>query len=904
MGQEIVYCSRCQKQLRGRDFEKGAAYRLDALTCCQACAPEVMKSLPAASMQEMLRQIHAPQNAPPTVESRSRLPSLSSSSSARVSAAAHAGSGSPVGLIVAGVVVAVIVLVLVLSVASSPKPTKESAPPGPREVVVPSPAPRPTPDPPVIPAADPLRQARDYVRSNPTDFTGQVNLYERALEGLKAGPAMEEGRRELESVRKTARDRMTAELAALDLRVGELCAKESFDPSLERIEASRRLLNAPDWAAAIQKRVDDVNRQATALFGPLKDSALQAQRRGAKEEVQSARDRVARWGLKSLAADLDAALAEATSDPKVPATSPEAAAFARCREAAFGHARARDYEAAAAELKRGTGALRDDALLKAAADDAEALRQAAQALKEVQQVPPTWAKGQKLALDVSHAAGGAMRVEGTLLRMDPYRIEIERPGAAPVVVLIADVKIASLAGLLKQPRNARGLTLLGLLEGETQSAADVPERYVTWAQSAAGPEPAREVQAWSRLAEAEMGAEDPATAAESAAKFATVLREFADTRVVRRNRAFLQSRSQGGKEYLFFPEDLTPGGTFAWVKNPKTETCVMSGEDSDPAKTKDNFVELTFSALPDTEYRCWAYVGACCAETFLFFHQATDLVGLPSKDAKDPVACEPGSGAYLSVKHTLTSLKKTHAQHTGPKSPARWEWISIPLPKAAAAGPRKLRLLTNQKGFSVAFVSVSAAKTDHPRESEAKSWETARNQTPGAKPLNRAAPASKDKPAPSDQVVVFALDLAGGTKPAAVQQGSVVKAPDRAGDRWCLYGEPQPGGVSPMFVDVAGPNGTKFEGEDLFVFDYWLDTQGAQISFTFGNRSRGTEHSGAVPEPVLGKWTRASFRIADLGDAAKRYTSGDNYGGVYIHAVGGATRKFYIDNLQIVRPRK
>src|SRR5262245_51036245 len=47
MGHEILYCSRCQVQLRGADFEKGRAFRAGALSFCRACAPaEAVAAVP------------------------------------------------------------------------------------------------------------------------------------------------------------------------------------------------------------------------------------------------------------------------------------------------------------------------------------------------------------------------------------------------------------------------------------------------------------------------------------------------------------------------------------------------------------------------------------------------------------------------------------------------------------------------------------------------------------------------------------------------------------------------------------------------------------------------------------------------------------------------------------------
>lgn len=39
MGQAIIYCYRCSKQLREAQFAQGKAFRLDIRGCCAECAP-------------------------------------------------------------------------------------------------------------------------------------------------------------------------------------------------------------------------------------------------------------------------------------------------------------------------------------------------------------------------------------------------------------------------------------------------------------------------------------------------------------------------------------------------------------------------------------------------------------------------------------------------------------------------------------------------------------------------------------------------------------------------------------------------------------------------------------------------------------------------------------------------
>src|SRR3954468_5900596 len=78
MGQEIAYCAHCGCQLRGADFEKGGAFRVDIQSYCKKCAPEAVKSLPPEKIQAILKQGSAPKES-----STGRTQNLSSAAEGR-----------------------------------------------------------------------------------------------------------------------------------------------------------------------------------------------------------------------------------------------------------------------------------------------------------------------------------------------------------------------------------------------------------------------------------------------------------------------------------------------------------------------------------------------------------------------------------------------------------------------------------------------------------------------------------------------------------------------------------------------------------------------------------------------------------------------------------------------------
>jgi hypothetical protein len=102
---------------------------------------------------------------------------------------------------------------------------------------------------------------------------------------------------------------------------------------------------------------------------------------------------------------------------------------------------------------------------------------------------------------------------------------------------------------------------------------------------------------------------------------------------------------------------------------------------------------------------------------------------------------EPGANAGLFVKPAGYSLKKLHSQHNGPKNPERFDWVQVASIKYAQAGPKRIRILTNQKGFAIAQAAVLATRPGPPKDSDFKELEKWKAETPGAV-VNRASQAA------------------------------------------------------------------------------------------------------------------------------------------------------------------
>ena len=192
------------------------------------------------------------------------------------------------------------------------------------------------------------------------------------------------------------------------------------------------------------------------------------------------------------------------------------------------------------------------------------------------------------------------------------------------------------------------------------------------------------------------------------------INEYADAAIVKRRRTHIAGRRDGAKDWVFLADDLDARGTFKAAKNAKVGTCYTSTADTpDAIKSAGNYAELRYYGFPETAYRCWFYVGGCCNEVFSSFFQATGATYL-NPDTKELLSAEPGGSVALPLKHSITFLKKNHEDHSGPKEPKRWEWVEIKLPKYAQAGAKAARIITDQKGFSVAHAVVSSTRSGPP----------------------------------------------------------------------------------------------------------------------------------------------------------------------------------------------
>jgi hypothetical protein len=566
-----------------------------------------------------------------------------------------------------------------------------------------------------------------YGRSNPADLPGRIAIFEQAAWECRGTTLAGEARREHAALQKERADQLAAELAPAAARAWAAADAGRFAEAIDLLRREQSRLAGADWVSAIEQKVLQVRQKADQAFLPLKDQAIQSRRRGDESDVGVAVARVRSWGLEDLDQRLGATLASIPR-PVKPA-DPGARAYLDAWDAAFGLARLRDYAGAQKVLEAAAGSLRDPEAKAECVADQETLRLLSSALSEVQQGLLHAPKGQKVSLEVE-TVGTPVRIEGSLVRQGPTWLEIKTDSEI-VTVEVDDLTAGSLRELLgklpgRKPEADRLGALLGLLEGEPVDLSGlrpgtVPPRFVTFGARVAEERGRAEVVAKESQARAQFEAVerqfgDPASRMESFESYRTLLSAFPESTLVRRKRGLIAQRldaeKEAGKEYLFYSAHMRAVGAFRPASYPRLASCWTSARDVPPEK--ENYVEFTFFASAGLEYRCWVYVGGCCAETFAFDVQGTEL------------GAEPGGPIRLPVKNSILFLKKTHAAHGGRKEPSRFEWVAVPLPKYAAAGPKTVRLLSTQQGFSVAYAALSALRTVAPGDALMKELERGR----------------------------------------------------------------------------------------------------------------------------------------------------------------------------------
>ena len=224
----------------------------------------------------------------------------------------------------------------------------------------------------------------------------------------------------------------------------------------------------------------------------------------------------------------------------------------------------------------------------------------------------------------------------------------------------------------------------------------------------------------------------PVTRSEALAMYSRLLSEHGATQLVASKRTLVAERLEAAKDQLFIAADLRPTGAWRLAGWKKAGSAWTADADVAAAARPQNFVEISFPALPGIDYAAWVYAGACCAEGLVLHLQGSELPFVDPKTRERSIA-EIGSGLYFTLKPAM-SLLKGHASHGPRRDPVQWQWVAIPLPRFATAGEKRLRVSGEIQGFSVAWAAVSATRKAPPTDAEMRDVEKQRPAAPPDSP--------------------------------------------------------------------------------------------------------------------------------------------------------------------------
>ena len=326
MGQEIVYCFKCQKRILGSDYAKGQAFDLENNSCCSTCAVLVLDTLaPKAKEQLLARMFKATQGHQPPPASSKGGGGGSRSSTGRIpivagpSALPRPPASEPSRSAILGVVGAIAVVLGVALFLMMPSGHAPSEPPQRSELTKPLPPPKPRPESGPSPeekrrddsANEGIRKARAFAAAHPLDAEGQVREWKEALPLTEGTGYERDARRELAKAEARSQEDRAHAIEDLGRSIKGLTDRKEFKAAQDQLARDPSLRTSPEWGSAVDRLRRDIRVSAAAALEEQKTKAVRAKARGAEGEVAAARAEVARWGFPELVAELETALTPA-----------------------------------------------------------------------------------------------------------------------------------------------------------------------------------------------------------------------------------------------------------------------------------------------------------------------------------------------------------------------------------------------------------------------------------------------------------------------------------------------------------------------------------------------------------------------------------------------------------------
>ncbi|HLY74018.1 MAG TPA: hypothetical protein VKU80_07850, partial [Planctomycetota bacterium] len=602
-----------------------------------------------------------------------------------------------------------------------------------------------------------LKEAFDLKAKDPNSLGPQLKKFQEAAAAAEGTALAADTEAALDDVKA----RIDKAVGAIDEQVKPQWTSNDFKTVLETYEKAKSLHDFPEWRDKLDKKLSLTRNKMDDTFYAFKKQAEDARQNGEDAKIKELQDTIAKWDsaeykekfekfLQLMAASESPEPGKApdpaknASVPGAKPLSPAIQAFMPAWTEALLPALGRDFGAAATALT-GAGARADsDEAKKAASDDAQTIRALGELYPEVLKIVGQTARLQACTLEYQDQPGVWKKVAGKTVKVEPTRIEFkpDTPKDAKelpaIFIEITDLNAGSLADLYiarKKKLEKKESDLLAcfcLLEGAPESAratgGSAPDRFWHFSPEARekAPRPnSREFEARVLFHQSEFEWRKSATKYNAIEKSKILIGDYTSTAIVKKYQPQIARRADTGKEFVFLPADLGATGDYNQFKlnTNKADPSWITTKGIDFKDSLYNYIEAEFITLPNVQYRCWVYAGGCCQEVWNGSYQLSE--GTTSNKGKT-VPIDPG-GTMAAPLPIPGGLKKTHEDHkpkgakTHDKTPAKWDWISIPLPKTfSTPGAKQLRILTDQQGFGVKYVIVSSTRTKAPDEALAK----------------------------------------------------------------------------------------------------------------------------------------------------------------------------------------
>ncbi|HLY11408.1 MAG TPA: hypothetical protein VKW04_19045 [Planctomycetota bacterium] len=605
-----------------------------------------------------------------------------------------------------------------------------------------------------------LKEGFDLKVKDPGSLGAQLKKFQEAA-ALADGTTMQP---KAEDALDDVKTRIDKAVAAIDDQVKTPWTNNDFKPVLEAYEKAKGLHEFPEWKDKLDKKLSLTRNKMDDTFHQFKKQAEEARQNGEEAKIQEIKAIITKWESADYtekfekflqlmaAADPDPSKTPDPSrnspTPAVKPLSPAMKAFMPAWQEALLPALGRDFGAAAAAMTGAAARADSDEAKAAAADDAQALKDLGDLYADLLKTAGQTARLQSFTLEYQDQPGVWKKVAGKTLKVEPTRIEFkpDTPKDAKelpaIFIEITDLNAGSLADLYRAKKKslskkesdllARFCLQEGALESARATGGNAPDRFWHFAPEARdrAPKPAsREFEARILYHQSEFEWRKPATKYNSIEKSKTLITDYTSTAIVKKYQPQIARRADTGKEFIFLPSDLGATGDYNQFKLRREDPAWVTAKGIDFKDSLYNYIEAEFITLPNLQYRCWVYAGGCCQEVWNGSYQLSE--GTTTNKGKS-VPIDPG-GTMAAPLPIPGGLKKTHDEHKPkpekgaktppehPKTPAKWDWISIPLPKAfSAPGAKELRLLTDQLGFGVKYIIVSSTRTKAPDEALAK----------------------------------------------------------------------------------------------------------------------------------------------------------------------------------------